>query len=318
MVKVRSAKQERFQKRSLPYQLDFIVRRKAWYALNGEWDLVKKWEKEEQRVLGELMRKQRMKKNPLRKGYSRRTISGNVAREVRGGMAPKRAVAASYRTAREAWKARHPHAPFPPYLDYLAFKHNPSEILSGKSIQTEYFGPGNVRGSRIKASVIDGDKIQKTASFGYLYDLDMYENHLKAAEAMRDKMGWDGDLIGVGTRKGYVFGFKHFARSFRKNPDDSGRGIHIDIDSHNAAKGARYKMNAKSKRGGMSEGEAIKQYGKNAREKHAKHIKVECERGGHWHTVALFPLSPEGKANAKRFAKIYHRKYPGRAIRAVY
>lgn len=92
-----------------------------------------------------------------------------------------------------------------------------SEVLGGKSIATEYFGPGNTRGARIKASVIDGDRIQKSISVSYPHELNTDEAHLFAAEKMRDKMGWSGDLIGVGTRKGYVFGFKAFS-NIRRNP----------------------------------------------------------------------------------------------------
>ncbi len=56
------------------------------------------------------------KRNPLKRGYSRETIADNIAREVRGGMDPDRAVAAAYRSAREAWRARHPRGRYPEHL----------------------------------------------------------------------------------------------------------------------------------------------------------------------------------------------------------
>jgi hypothetical protein len=62
----------------------------------------------------------------------------------------------------------------------------------------------------------------------------------------------------------------------------------------------------------------MRAYATNARKRHIGRVKVECEKGGAWHTIALFPLSPEGKRDAKRFGKMYARKYPGRSIRATY
>lgn len=73
-----------------------------------------------------------------------------------------------------------------------------------KAISTKYIGPTNVRGSRIKA--YDSDNNQVT--IGYPHELSGEDVYRKAAEALRDKMGWTGELIGGGTRDGYVFVFK--------------------------------------------------------------------------------------------------------------
>jgi hypothetical protein len=72
-----------------------------------------------------------------------------------------------------------------------------------KAIQTKYIGPTNFRGSRIKAS--DGDKNSITIS--YPHELSGEDVHRKAAEALRDKMGWTGNLTGGGLKNGYVFVF---------------------------------------------------------------------------------------------------------------
>jgi hypothetical protein len=72
-----------------------------------------------------------------------------------------------------------------------------------KAIQTKYIGPTNFRGSRIKAS--DGDKNSITIS--YPHELSGEDVHRKAAEALRDKMGWTGNLVGGGLKNGYVFVF---------------------------------------------------------------------------------------------------------------
>jgi hypothetical protein len=96
-------------------------------------------------------------------------------------------------------------------------RQNPSEILGGKSIETKFIPASNVKGARIRASVLDGDKIQRSIYVSFDYGGDEYSRHLNAALAMRDKMGWTGDLIGVGTRGGYTFGFRDMARA-KRNP----------------------------------------------------------------------------------------------------
>ena len=52
-------------------------------------------------------------------------------------------------------------------------------------IKTKYFGPSNVRGSRIIASCYAG-----RITMSYKYALNISENHREACEALRDKLGW--------------------------------------------------------------------------------------------------------------------------------
>ncbi len=73
-----------------------------------------------------------------------------------------------------------------------------------KAISTKYIGPTNTRGSRIKAFDCDNNAV----TIPYPYELSGEDVHRKAAEALRDKMGWTGELIGGGTKDGYVFVFK--------------------------------------------------------------------------------------------------------------
>ena len=73
-----------------------------------------------------------------------------------------------------------------------------------KAIQTRYFGPSNVRGSRVKAWAEGGNSI--TIS----YDSAMgHESHDAAALALCAKMGWEGDLIRGGSpdERGNVYVF---------------------------------------------------------------------------------------------------------------
>ncbi len=73
-----------------------------------------------------------------------------------------------------------------------------------KAIMTTYHGPTNTRGSRIIAT--DGDRNRVTIP--YPHELSGEACHRKAAEALKDKMGWKGKLIGGGLKNGYVFVFK--------------------------------------------------------------------------------------------------------------
>lgn len=80
-----------------------------------------------------------------------------------------------------------------------------------KAIQTTYKGPTNYRGSRIIASDCDGNRI----TIPYPHELDSPDAHRKAAEALRDKMGWEGELIGGWLKNGMVF---VFAPKTKKEP----------------------------------------------------------------------------------------------------
>lgn len=72
-----------------------------------------------------------------------------------------------------------------------------------KAIETTYHGPTNTRGSRISARDCDGNKV----SIPYPHELSGEDVHRKAAEALRDKMGWEGRLVGGATKRGYTFVF---------------------------------------------------------------------------------------------------------------
>ena len=72
-----------------------------------------------------------------------------------------------------------------------------------KAIQTKYFGPGNVKGSRIKAFDSDGNSV----TISYPHELSGEDVHRKAAEALRDKMQWKGEMVGGSIKTGYVFVF---------------------------------------------------------------------------------------------------------------
>lgn len=71
------------------------------------------------------------------------------------------------------------------------------------AITTKYLGPTDFKGSRIKADA--GDK--RTITIPYPYELNQFEAHEKAALALLDKMGWQGELLGGALTSGYAFVF---------------------------------------------------------------------------------------------------------------
>lgn len=68
------------------------------------------------------------------------------------------------------------------------------------AIQTRYHGATNTRGSRISATDGRGNRV----SIPFPYDSTGLDVHAAAAEALCDKMGWRGELVGGGiaTRDG--------------------------------------------------------------------------------------------------------------------
>lgn len=73
-----------------------------------------------------------------------------------------------------------------------------------KAIQTHYLGPTDYRGSRIVARAEGGNRVVVP----YPYELSGEAVYRVAAEALRDKLGWTGELVGGGLPDGgYAFVF---------------------------------------------------------------------------------------------------------------
>jgi len=66
-----------------------------------------------------------------------------------------------------------------------------------QAIVTKYFGPGNVKGSRIKATASAG-----SVTIPYDHSLNTDANHAKAAEALARKFSWVGYWCGGGMPEG--------------------------------------------------------------------------------------------------------------------
>lgn len=63
--------------------------------------------------------------------------------------------------------------------------------MAYQAIVTSFFGPTNVRGSRVKAKADAG-----SITLNWDHSLGVEGNHRKAAEALRDKLGWNSDGYG--------------------------------------------------------------------------------------------------------------------------
>jgi hypothetical protein len=79
--------------------------------------------------------------------------------------------------------------------------------MAYQAIVTKFLGPTNVRGSRVKAACYAG-----SVTLHWDHSLGMEDNHRRAAEALRDKLGWNthnyGKLhMGGLPGSGYAFVF---------------------------------------------------------------------------------------------------------------
>ncbi len=75
-----------------------------------------------------------------------------------------------------------------------------------QSITTKFLSPTNTKGSRIKATCEAGN-----VTVSRDYGLEVGENHMAAADALRVKLGWNTknypDMVGGDTKDGMCFVF---------------------------------------------------------------------------------------------------------------
>lgn len=76
------------------------------------------------------------------------------------------------------------------------------KIRSYQAITTKYFGAGNVKGSRVKATAAAG-----SVTIPYDDSLNSENAHAAAAQALANKFGWIGKYYigGMPDDRGYVF-----------------------------------------------------------------------------------------------------------------
>lgn len=83
------------------------------------------------------------------------------------------------------------------------------------AIKTKFFGPGNVRGARIKATTMASKSVSVTV--GYDHRLSSEGNHIAAAKLLATKLEWRGQwqightadgIVAVNAHNGAEFAFE--------------------------------------------------------------------------------------------------------------
>jgi len=78
-------------------------------------------------------------------------------------------------------------------------------LIYFRSITTKYFGPSNVKGSRIIATASGDGPGNPKIIMWYDHALGVDENHAKAARLLAEKLGWSGKWVMGGAKTGAVF-----------------------------------------------------------------------------------------------------------------
>ena len=73
-----------------------------------------------------------------------------------------------------------------------------------QAIETKYLPATNTKGNRIKATTASG----KSHTIPYPGEYDTEKAHRIAANLLKEKMDWTGELIGGATKAGYAWVFK--------------------------------------------------------------------------------------------------------------
>ena len=71
------------------------------------------------------------------------------------------------------------------------------------AIETRYLPPTDYRPSRIVATTCNGQRLVQS----YGHENSTEAEHRSVAEALRDKAGWKGRMVGGTTKAGYCFVF---------------------------------------------------------------------------------------------------------------
>lgn len=87
-----------------------------------------------------------------------------------------------------------------------------------KAITTRYYPATNTLGAKIKAT--DSDFNSVTIPRESL-DGDMDKAHRQAAQALADKMGWEGEMICGSLKGGYVFVFVNDQLEEEEDPEEA-------------------------------------------------------------------------------------------------
>ena len=255
-------------------------------------------------------------KNPLKKGYSRRTISGNIRREVRRGYPVKRAAAMSYRSAKQSWKRRRKGERLPAYLSRNPMKmrqhgSNQSSVTldDGTTVYFSYETP--------VAAFIPGRGFVSTEKMwsrttnrhvGNFYRESGAKTRSKAPQEFFDT------LIGTTGMK------RNPRRKRRRNPvrrDAAARSIRTTRPHPTrfvARRSGLTPRTAQAARMGLRRNpRRKKRTAKRRRTQSSLPIRLQILRGKTWETMARYKDAPAQIKNAKQDANRYARFYKTKA-----
>lgn len=134
-----------------PKVVDKVAKQIGHWPSKDEWSMYQlAWTEQVQTRKMEHAQKSEaptVRANPLRRGYSQRTISANIAAERKAGRSQAQASAIAYKVARQSYRKKHPKGPFPAHLKPK--RSNPKRDKSGRFVSRKRTSPkGKTRGSR--------------------------------------------------------------------------------------------------------------------------------------------------------------------------
>lgn len=247
---------------------------------------------------------ERFKVNPLKRGYSRKTISRNISREIRRGKKRTAAVAMSLRSARASFKRRHPGKKLVRRL-----KRNPAHRQGADSIAAHELALYAINDSglyrqQIQPIILNLRRKIKRGVYDPILALKLWRYAADNA-AKRYNKEYSGRTAGYGifsvaTRE---LAAKEIADHYSsevgvKNPRVRGRQF-----------SEKRRKLIRENRQGLHR-QMVRE------ETKSRQIFVQVQTGSDsWKTLALVKDTPELRSFAKRFALSYKRKHPANIVR---
>jgi len=128
------------------------------------------------------------KKNPLKRGYSRATVSANIGTLVDEGRSQAQAAAIALKEGRAAWRVKHPRGPFPEHLQTAAEKKG-----SRKAVKK--------RAARNPRKVTKKKAVKKVTVNGFLLAVAQF----KAGEKPKNIYYWTGSTFDSDKKKAVFY-----------------------------------------------------------------------------------------------------------------
>lgn len=147
------------------------------------------------------------KSNPLKRGYSRKTVSDNIGTLVREGRSQAQAAAIALKEGRAAWRVKHPRGPFPEHLQTAAEK------------------KGTRTASKKRAAKNPRKKAVKETVNGFLLAV----AHFKKGESPKDIYYWTGSTFDSDKKKAVFYPEKKGAMGEIKHIQDEKKDLYKSL-----------------------------------------------------------------------------------------